>query len=134
MCLIKRFTQRFGGGVGIALAAAASVAVTGQTLAQYDPERLYTVLNPTGFPPPTELKALAPRPESLDGKTIYFVDVTFNDGDKLLMEMQKWFATHMPNVKTEFRVKGGGGYTAEDPALFEEIEAVGGLMVMAIGH
>lgn len=133
MCLIKQFSQRFGRGIGIALAVA-SVAVTGQALAQYDPARLYTVLNPTGFPPPTELKALAPRPESLDGKTIYLVDVTFNDGDKLLLEMQKWFAAHMPKVKTEFRVKGGGGYTAEDPALYEEIEAVGGLMVMAIGH
>lgn len=132
MCLIKRFTQRFGRGVGIALAAAMA-AVTGQALAQHD-ERLYTVLNPTGFPPPIERKAMAPRPASLEGKTIYLVDVTFNDGDIFLLEMQKWLAANMPEVKTEFRIKGGGGYTAEDTALFEEIESVGGLMVMAIGH
>jgi hypothetical protein len=92
------------------------------------------VLNPTGYPPPIERKAMAPRPASLEGKTIYLVDVTFNDGDIFLLEMQKWLAANMPEVKTEFRVKGGGGYTAEDPELYEEIESVGGLMVMAIGH
>jgi hypothetical protein len=29
-----------------------------------------TVLNPVGYPPKINKKALSPRPESLDGKTI----------------------------------------------------------------
>ena len=132
MCLIKRFTQQFGRGVSIALAVAIG-AITGQALAQ-DNGRLYTVLNPTGFPPPIERKAMVPRPASLEGKTIYLVDETFNNGDVFLLEMQKWFAANMPEVKTEFRVKGGGSYTADDPELWREIQAEGGLMVLAIGH
>ena len=99
-----------------------------------DEERLFTVLAPTGMPPPIQRRAMTPRPESLEGTTIYLVDETFNDGDIFLLEMLKWFAANMPEVKTEFRVKGGGSYTADDPALWQEIQAEGGLMVLAIGH
>ena len=96
-------------------------------------QELYTVLNPTGFPPPIERKSMAQRPSSLDGKTIYLVDVTFNNGDIFLQQMQKWFAANMPAVKTEFRIKKGA-YYADDPDLWNEIKAVDGLMIMAIGH
>ena len=96
-------------------------------------ETRYTVLNPTGIAPPIERKAMAPRPESLDGKTIYLVDVTFNGGDLFLQEMQKWMTQNMPEVKTEFRIKKGL-YATDDPELWEEIQAVDGLMIMAIGH
>ena len=96
-------------------------------------EPRYTVLNPTGIAPPIERKAMAPRPESLDGKTIYLVDVTFNGGDLFLQEMQKWMTQNMPEVKTEFRIKKGL-YATDDPELWEEIQAVDGLMIMAIGH
>lgn len=97
------------------------------------PEPKFMVLNPTGSPPPVELKSMAARPSSLAGKTIFFVDQTFNNGDVLLQEMMKWFKQSMPQVKTEFRVKTGG-YTTDDPALWKEIQAVGGLMIIAIGH
>ena len=96
-------------------------------------EPLFTVLNPTGVAPPIQLKSLAARPGSLDGKTVYLVDVTFNGGDLLLNQMQQWFAAKMPAVKTEFRVKRGG-YGTDDPDLWKEIQAVHGLMIMAIGH
>jgi len=130
MRLIKRFTRGFGLGVSVAIAAVA--AITGEARAQ-DDERLYTVLNPTGMAPPIERKAMAPRPDSLEGKTIYLVDVGFNDGDTFLLEMQKWLAANLPDVKTEFRAKVGS-YTADDPELWREIQSVDGLMVMAIGH
>ena len=42
-------------------------------------EQKITVLNPVGYPPKVNKKALAPRPESLDGKTIYLVDCRFDD-------------------------------------------------------
>lgn len=108
----------------------ALVLVGAGTAAQ---EPTFMVLNPTGNPPPVELKAMAPRPASLDGKTIFFVDQTFNNADVLLEEMMKWFNMHMPEVKTEYRRKTGG-YTTDDPALWREIQAANGLMIMAIGH
>ena len=96
-------------------------------------EQLYTVLNPTGNPPPIERRAMAPRPESLEGKTIYLVDVTFNGGDLFLQEMQTWMQANMPEVTPIYRVKRGA-YSTDDPELWREIQAEGGLMIMAIGH
>lgn len=113
------------GGVGLTLGLS-SLTALGQA-------PLYTVLNPTGIAPAIERKAMAPRPASLDGKTIYLVDVTFNGGDLFLQEMQKWMAVNLPAIKTEFRIKKGF-YAADDPELWEEIRAVDGLMIMAIGH
>ena len=107
------------------------LALAGTGFAAQEPA--FMVLNPTGNPPPVELKSMAPRPASLDGKTIFFVDNTFNNGDLLLKEMMKWFNMHMPAVRTEFRVKTGA-YTTPDPALWKEIQAAKGLMIMAIGH
>jgi len=110
--------------VGIAMACAGTFASA---------EQMYTVLNPTGNPPPIELRAMAPRPASLSGKTVYLVDETFDGGDKFLQEMQKYMAVHMPDVKTVFREKKGSYFT-DDPDLWKEIKSVNGLMVMAIGH
>lgn len=119
--------QRAGtiGLFGIAVACAGTLAAADQTL--------YTVLNPTGNPPPIQLRAMAPRPASLSGKTVYLVDETFDGGDIFLEEMQKYMAAHMPDVKTEFRRKKGSYFT-DDPDLWKEIKSVNGLMVMAIGH
>ncbi len=115
--------------VGCLLAAAFAAS----TVQAQSGEQLYTVLNPTGNPPPIERRAMAPRPTSLDGKTIYLVDVTFNGGDLFLKEMEKWMKVHMPEVTPIYRVKKGA-YSTDDPELWREIQAVDGLMVMAIGH
>ena len=124
--------RRFGIlGLGLALAFGGAAFVTEAT-AQTD-EQLYTVMNPTGIAPPIERRAMAPRPESLDGKTIYLVDVTFNGGDLFLMEMEKWMQANMPEVDAIYRVKRGA-YSQDDPELWREIQSVDGLMVMAIGH
>jgi hypothetical protein len=110
---------------GIAMACAGTAAAAD--------EPLYTVLNPTGNPPPIERRAMAQRPASLSGKTVYLVDETFDGGDKFLMQMQEWMTAHMPDVKTVFRAKKGA-YAADDPDLWKEIKSVNGLMIMAIGH
>ena len=96
-------------------------------------EQVYTVLNPTGYPPAIERKAMAERPRSLNGRTIYLVDLTFDNGDVFLKEMQKWFASNIPGVKTVFRAKKGAYYT-NDPDLWKEIKDANGMMIMAIGH
>jgi len=96
-------------------------------------DRRVTVLGPQGRPPSIPLIPMAPRPDRLAGKTVYFVDVRFMNGDVLLKEMQKVFAERYPEVKTEFRQKRGG-YTEDDPKLWAEIKEKGGVMVMAIGH
>ena len=55
-----------------------------------------TVLNPMGFAPKVTRKELAPRLDTLDGKTVYLVDCRFDDSDVFLEQMQAWFAEHLP--------------------------------------
>lgn len=90
-------------------------------------------LNPRGTPPPIRLIPMAPRLDSLNGKTVYLVDVGFHDGDNFLRQIQIWFQKNMPGVTTVFRRKAGA-YAEDDPKLWEEIKVKGNAMIMAIGH
>ena len=39
------------------------------------------VMNPMGYPPKITQLGMAPRLDTLDGKTVYLVDCRFDDGD-----------------------------------------------------
>jgi len=90
-------------------------------------------MNPMGYPPEIAPLSMAPRPESLEGRTVYLVDCRFDDGDILMQQMQNWFVEHMPGVRTELRSKAGV-YTERDPELYEEIQVRGDAAVVAVGH
>jgi hypothetical protein len=91
------------------------------------------VLNPQGIPPSIPFVPMARRIDTFEGRTVYFVDVRFMNGDVFLKEMQRAFSERYPGVRTEFRQKRGG-YAEDDPELWTEIREQGGVMVMAIGH
>jgi hypothetical protein len=90
-------------------------------------------LNPKGMPPAITLFPLAPRIASLDGKTIYMVDIGFNNGNIFFQEMQRWFKENMPSVKTIYRRKEGD-YPQDDPKLWAEVKAAGAVVIMGVGH
>ena len=90
-------------------------------------------LNPRGTPPAIQLIPMAPRLDTLDGKTVYLVDTGFGGGGLLLLEIQGWFKRNMPTVNTVFKRKAGP-YAEDDPALWKEIETNGHAAIMAIGH
>jgi len=92
-----------------------------------------TVFNPQGYPPKIVRKALAPRLDSLDGKTVYLVDARFDDSTILLEQMQGWFAEHLPAVTTRL-VQLSSVYTRDDPATWEEIRAHGDAAIIGVGH
>jgi hypothetical protein len=96
-------------------------------------EPLVSVLNPLGKPPSITLVPLAPRPDRLDGRTVYFVDSGFPTTDKFMRELEAWFAKSMPNVKTEFRAKIGSFFD-DDPKLWTEIKEEKALVVLGVGH
>jgi hypothetical protein len=93
-----------------------------------------TVLSPMGKPPALDIKPLAPRLDTLDGKTVYLVNDGYLSTDILLGEMQAWFKTNMPKVNTVYRLKGGQGFTAEDPQLWAEIKEKANAVIMGMGH
>lgn len=92
-----------------------------------------SVLNPMGYPPKITPKAMAPRLESLDGKTVYLVDPRFDDSGLFLRQMQDWFAEHMPSVKTKL-VEMNNVYTKDDPKTWEVIRADGDAAIIGVGH
>jgi hypothetical protein len=92
-----------------------------------------TVLNPMGYPPQIMPTGMAPRPGTLQGKTVYLVDCRFDDSDILLEQMQAWFREHMAGVNTVF-VHKSGVYTEDDPALFQEIREKGDAAIVGVGH
>ncbi len=125
-------------GVTPALAAAtpsygssAGGASRGDSSSSFEPK--LSVLSPMGTPPPIKLLGMARRPNSLNGKTVYFVDDGFPGTDVLMKEMVEWFNQNVPGVTAVYRLKSGG-FPQVDPALWAEIKSKGDAVVMGVGH
>ena len=59
----------------------------------------FAVLNPVGYPPKVTPKSMAPRLDTLDGKTLYLVDPRFDDSGLFLRQVKDWFAEHMREIR-----------------------------------
>ncbi len=92
-----------------------------------------TVMNPMGYPPKIEQIGMAPRLDSLDGKTVYLVDCRFDDGDILFEQMHDWFRENMPQVNVVF-VHKSGTHGQDDPRLYEDIKQNADAVVLGTGH
>jgi len=91
-------------------------------------DKLITVLNPAITEKLAErVPLVAPRLDTLEGKTIYLVDMNYEGFGltPVLKEMQAWFDKNMPGVKTILKLKSGN-YISDDPALWKEIAENGG--------
>jgi hypothetical protein len=107
-----------------ALVMAYALAQNSRSSPSGDPgESIVTVLNPAVSSKMAERLPLAPRLDSIEGKTIYMVDINWGGPEAALSifeEMQAWFTKNVPSVKTVIKMKRGG-YDADDPALWKEI-------------
>ena len=83
---------------------------------------LITVMNPAVIDKLAERVPLAPRLDTLEGKTIYIVDTNYEGmgPTPVMEEIPRWFAKNMPGVKAIFKLKSGN-YASDDPALWKEI-------------
>jgi hypothetical protein len=92
-----------------------------------------TVLNPMGYPPKVVPKPLAPRIDTLQGKTVALVDCRFDDSDIFLKQMQGWFEENMAGVKTRF-IQIRNVYTKDDPETWAEVKQVADAAIIGVGH
>jgi hypothetical protein len=83
---------------------------------------LQTVLDPLGTPVDAKkYLSMAPRLDTLEGKTIYLVDVGFAGGYELLEELRNWFTRRMPGTRTVLKRKPGNMFL-DAPDLWAEIK------------
>jgi hypothetical protein len=91
------------------------------------------VLNPQGTASPIQLIPMAPRLKTIEGKTIYIVDMNFPRTHQFFEEMQKMLANKYPKTRWELRVKIGT-YFNNDPKLWAEIKEKGDGVIIGIGQ
>ena len=100
----------------------------------YSSEKKIRVLNPT---PPNRMVdriPLIPRLDTLEGKTLYLVDIGWggpNAAPPIYREIKAWFAQNKPGVKIEIRsIKGS--YMQDQPELWQEIKEKGDAAMVGI--
>ena len=72
------------------------------------------------------------RLDTLEGKTVYLVNVTFPGSREFLEELQDWFSKNRPDVKTVLRDKKLG-WATDEPELWQEIKENGDAVVFGVG-
>ena len=83
-----------------------------------------TVMNPAIESKMVDRIPLSPRLDTLEGKTIYLVDINWGGPEaaySVFEEMQAWFAQKMPSVKIVIKRKAGM-YSQDDKPLWAEIK------------
>ena len=100
----------------------------------------FPVLNPeTQLIPATEGSGagtaswpMAPRLDSLNGKTIYLVNQGFGGSDLFMEQFRAWFAENMPTVKTILKRKTGFIFRDDTSDLWKEIKEKGDAVIFGV--
>jgi hypothetical protein len=103
-------------------------------------KKLITVLNPEADRIPVSEDSvtgarswtMAPRPDSLNGRTVYLVNQGFGGSDRFMEQFQAWFAENMPSVKTVLRRKTGFIFRDDTTDLWKEIKEKGDAVIFGV--
>lgn len=107
----------------VAFACQRSASVKTGTTKAAATKPLITVLNPAISSQMVDRLPLSPRLDTLEGKTIYLVDINWGGPDaaySVFEEIQSWFGKNIPSAKIIIKRKAGM-YSTDDPALWKEI-------------
>jgi len=92
-----------------------------------------TVLNPRGIKPEIRKIPMAPRPTTLEGKTIYVVDTKYPNTKPFVEELYAGLKNKYPETNWILKEKIGS-YMQDDPDLWKEIKAKAQGAVILLGH
>ena len=123
---MNRYLKTFFTGI---LAAA---AVMGLSTA-YAGEEKIVVMNPRGIQPEIRKIPMAPRPATLDGKTVYIVDTKYPNTKPFVNALYSALKSKYPNTTWILRDKYAG-YMDDDPKLWAEIKEKGAGAIVLLGH
>ena len=94
---------------------------------------LSTVMDPRGQPTAVvQPLPLAPRLDSIEGKTLDVIDVGFGGGWEFLEEAVGWFSRNMPGVKTVLQHKKGIMFL-DEPEMWEELKQNADAVIFGVG-
>lgn len=93
----------------------------------------YTVIDPRGQPPARQQMPMAPRLDTINGKTIYIVDVNWPYTHQFAEQLYQVLSERFPETRFELRDKAGT-YMVDDPELWKEITEKGNAAIMTTGH
>lgn len=120
----------------IALSCAAAGLIAGAFMvpafaaAQSNVDKI-TILNPAGTPPPVRLVPMAPRLNTIDGKTVYIVGISFTE--PVIPVLHKVLQERYPKTNWVLKMKAGS-YFDDAPELWKEIKEKGDAAILGIGH
>jgi hypothetical protein len=81
---------------------------------------------------PSSVK-MTDRLDTLENKTLYLVDIGFGGGYNFMLEIQRWFAKHMPSVNTIPRRKPGPVFAdTNNEELWQEVKEKGDAVVIGV--
>jgi hypothetical protein len=78
-------------------------------------------------------ESLAKRLDTLDGKTIYLVDIGYGGSYKFMQAVERWFKKNTPSVTTVRKRKAGSAFRDDAQELWEEIKSRGHAAVIGVG-
>ena len=94
-----------------------------------------TVYNPMGTPPPVTLQPQAPRLNTLDGKTVYFLNTGYIGTDRLMEVMMDWFKSNHPKTNIVYKDSSNGvGLNSLNDAMWTEITEKADAAIVGLGH
>jgi hypothetical protein len=94
-----------------------------------------TVFNPMGTPPPVTLIPQAPRLNTLDGKTVYFLNTGYIGTDRLMAVMMDWFKANHPKTNVVYKDSSNGvGLSSLNEAMWAEVAEKADAVIAGLGH
>lgn len=100
-------------------------------------QEILTALNPKAQQlPEWNIQPLVPRPATLEGKTVYLINVRWGGQaamEPTLLAIKAGLEKNVPGIKIVYKLKKGA-YNNNDPDLWKEVTAKGDAAIVGVGH